>query len=391
MNLFKIKIYPNKWLMYMNYVLFCIMVFFKGYGDALHANNMNVGNIDNLKYMVLIIATFFSFGQLLKQGVLRNIFMKDALAFLALLLLWGGISLIIMGNARYPHTESTKYWIYIILPFLYAYGIINTSDEPVMNIYFKSMLVICFSCYLFLEKGIALFTNQNFAMISFANSASPFESAYAAGSSIAACAYFGYYRKGNTKWLILSMFFCFLTFKRASVVMMFLYFLLPYFFNKDQIVKRRWVLLQAMLFIVGTVFFAITLHPTNFFKFSNSLGIDLNSLLMGRGRLYGILVNSGYHTAGLGTTLDQIKYVIGKTSGIELELIQLLWEVTIAGLIGFVAYCYLLTRRNLYSLMIIGFMMVNMLTSSSLNSPFAWIFTYLTIWSITKRNAARRV
>lgn len=373
-----------------NFVLFLIMVFFKAYGDAMLANNRSLGDLDNIKYIFLLIASLLNFSQLNKNGVIRNDFVKELKFFVALLSIWFVISLVGAINVTTSMNRAIIYWVSIILPFVYAYCAINVVDLEMIERFFKAGLIICFGCYLLFEVGFQMFSASNLAIISFLNSSSPFESSYSAGSSIGMCAYFGYNRKGNLPWLLMSMLFCFFTFKRMSVIMMFIYFFIPIICNKDKVLKQIWVIIPGVIIAITTIVETYAFHPDNYAKFNqwfiNMFAVDTDKFFMGRVRLYSILANSGYRTAGLGTTLDKMYYLTGKVNGIELELAQLLIEVTIVGVIAFLIYCYKLTRRNLYCLVIMAFVLFNMLTSSSLGNSFSWVFTYLTIWSIHKRN-----
>lgn len=372
----------------MNLFLFSIMILLKAYGDAMLANDKPLGTTDDFKYVLLIISTFLSMLQVVKRGKMHNIFVKDFKHFCTLISIWLLISVALSFNAKMPRIDSIKYLLFIIMAFVYAYGMINILNEDMLQTYFKMALVICFACYFIFEKGVALFSESNLVLISFADSASPFESAYAAGTSIAMCAFFSYYRKNNFLWLIVSMLFCFLTFKRASVIMMFIYFFIPLLTDKDKIIHKRTVWLLGGAFTIGTVFMSYLFRYRYIDIVNHYFKIDLNQLFMGRIRLYNTLLQTDYKMAGLGTSLDQMHYLANKTNGIELELVQLLLEVTIIGLIAFIIYCLSLTKRNLYCVAIIIFTLFNMMTSSSLSSPFAWIFTYLTIWSIRKRHVS---
>jgi Uncharacterized protein conserved in bacteria containing a divergent form of TPR repeats len=381
----KLKINPRRdFLPIVNLALFIIMIFLKAYGDAMIANDIALGFVDNLKYVVLIFSSALCMLQLVKDGRMKNIFVRDFKRFWSLIAILVLISLVFCFNATVPRTYSIKYWLYIIFAFVYSFGMINILNKEMLITYFKVALVICFGCYLVFEKGTALFSLSNLKLVSFAASVSPFESSYSAGSSIAMCAFFCYYRKNNVPWLVLSMLFCFLTFKRASVIMMTIYFLVPIFFDKDRIVKRRTVFMWGFFFVISTILMAYAFKSQNIGMVQDFLHVNIDQLFMGRIRIYNSLLNANYKIAGLGTSIDLMNYAYGKTSGIELELVQLLMEVSIVGLVAFISYCISLAKRNLYCLTIILFTLFNMLTSSSLSSPIAWIFTYLTVWGIYK-------
>lgn len=389
----KIKIYSGeKLIVQIEYLLFCVMIFIKAYGDALLANDSLMGKVDDLKYVILFLVVLLGMIKIIKNGKINNQFVPDLKMFILWIMVWGLISVFTFSDITSSLSFSTRWWLYIILPFLYSFSVISTADVKTIDRYFKSALIICFGCYLLFEIGPNMFNIGNFALISFSNSYSPFESAYSAGSAMGLCAYFAYGdRKANRGWLIASMIFGFLTFKRLAIIMIVIYFVLPKIINKDRIIKKNWMVFRIVFVVLVTVVLAYFLHPDNYTMtkdfISKLTSLDLDKILMGRARLYSILVDSRYKTSGFSTSIYTMNQLIGKGNGIELELVQLLWEVTIAGVIVFVCFCYKLTNRNLYCVVIMDYMLFNMITSSSLGNPFGWIFVYLTIWSIRKQNS----
>ena len=371
----------SQFLQWLNSLLFCLSILIKAYGDAMLAQKRDWFLSDDIKYVLLILATVLGMLMITKTQKYQ-LLQKETNSFLLLIFVWFVISIIASFFNTYFHIITIKYWFYIILPFVYAYSVIKTSTLPLIINCFKAALIICFICYVFVEKGTSLFKIDNFLLISYTDSYSPFESSYSAGTAVALCAFFGYYRKGNGFWLALSMLFCFLTFKRAPILMMFIYFLLPVLTNKNRLISKKWVTGFKIFFIISPILLSILFKPAMISWFENTWHLSLDRFMMGRINLYHILLNSNYKLSGLGTTLGYMDYATGKPSGIELELTQLYLEVGIVGLALFVNYCFNLANRHLYCMALICYTMFNMLTSSSMGNPFSWIFLYLTIWCI---------
>ena len=372
-----------------NFLLFCLMMFVKAYGDAALAQKTTLSFSDDIKYVIMILATGMMFLRLVYGGKLKSKLVREFKSFISLMGIWLVISLILAPNFDYPVHFTVKYWIYILIPFFYSFAAASVLDSGAIEKYFKAALVICFGIYLFEEIGLDSFTSDNFSLISFADSFSPFESSYSAGSAIMLCMYFGYNREKNRPWLILSTVFCLLIFKRAAIIMALVCLILPRFVDKDRIVSRKWVFVQGAAAVILTVLTAWLLSPDYYQKLEAFFDMDLNQFTQGRVAMYGLLVRGGYRPAGLGSSMDFLGNMMGKY-GMELELIQLLWEVTIVVLLAFIVYCYRLTRRNFYCVLVIDYALFNMLMSSSLAAPFEWLLLYLMILDIHKQNLLKQ-
>ena len=376
---------PHSLLDGTNFLLFCIMMFVKAYGDAALAHQTTLPFSDDVKYLVMVLAAGLMLLRLISGGKLRSMFIREFKAFFLLMGIWLLISLVLAPNFQYPVHASVKYWIYILLPFFYGFSAVSVLRPEEIRKYFRAALVICFGVYLFAEIGPARFTPENFLRISFSRSFSPFESSYSAGASVMLCAYFSFNREKNGPWLAASTVFCLLTFKRAAIVMAFLCLILPRFVGRDRRVSEKWMIFQGTAVVALTVLAAWLLSPGRVEGLEALLHMDLNGFTQGRVHLYGLLVRGGYRPAGLDSSMDFLGNMTGKY-GMELELIQLLWEVTPVGLAAFVVYCSRLTRRNFYCVLLMDYTLFNMLTSSSLGAPFEWLLLYLIVLDIHRQN-----
>ena len=363
-------------------LLFTLMTFMRAYGDAMIVSNKTMPINDDFKYILLMLATLICIPYVIKHGVINNRYNRDLIRFCILIGVWAIVSVLFVYNRQAPRLESTQYWIYIILAFAYSYMIINTVNQKIIDMFFKITLLISILCYMFVEIGISEFNIANILSISYTDSYSPFESHSSSGVAISMCAYFGYYRKNNKFWLGLSILFTFLTFKRLALVMALVYAITPLIFNMDRKLSRKTVFTMGIVVIIVTLIMSIVLQHQYVAIINQKFNIDLNQFAMGRVDLYNSLLNLDYKMAGLGTSKDHLQYFYGKSYGIELELLQLLLETSIAGLSTFIWYCFSIAKRHLYCILLVLFMVFNMLTSSALASPFSWIFFYLTIWQI---------
>ncbi len=369
-----------------NYLSFIVLIFFKAFGDAALANQASFGFNDDIKYVFLLVSTLFCYIQILHRKSIRHYIKNDYINFSCVIAVWLIISFIFYNNTSYPHTESIKYWFYFIFAFLYAGGLFQTTNPKHILLFFKTAFVICFACYIFFEKGMSLFSIENFNSISFTDSFSVFESSYAAGNSVAFCAFFSYYRKNNRIWFYLSCLFCFLTFKRLAILAMLVFIILPYITKIDAKVKQRWIYISIISFIIFTFGIMFCFQTKNITYLENHLNIDISKIFMGRTKLFNMLLESDYKIAGYGTAMDLMASEYEKFNGIELELVQVLMETSVIGLTVLLNFIFKLTHNNRFCFILIIYQAVNLLTSSSLGNLFSWVFTYLTIWSITERN-----
>lgn len=262
----------------------------------------------------------------------------------------------------------------LTIPFVYTFFIINfMSLKDIMKL-MKYVLALSLTAYV-LSIGLDKFTISNFLSISFLNSYSPFESADFAEISSSLSAFFIYYRKKSPKAAIISFIFCFLVFKRMLLLQLFILVFISMLNLSDKKVSNVLIWITKFFFIISTFFFNFLLKEENSWIFNKYTNMDIGDFTMGRVyRLWYPLKN--YVSYGFGSTSNVLGY------NLELDLIKILLEIGVIGLIIFIC-CYLdLSRNNLYSFVIIGCIFGNLLFASCLTSTVGWIFRLICIAAI---------
>lgn len=365
--------------------LLCAILLFKSLGDGIIGMNSLVGN-SCYRIQSLLIFCFAITGLIWCVKVKHKpVFRKQMYANVLLVLLLGTLSggyIIISG--RFTTTTLSELY-YLFIPCFIAYVLLNTLTFDDVFKAMKIVLVFSIIGYV-LELGIGVFTLANLRLISFVNSFSPFESSAASGIATSLCAFFSFYRK-EKKWTIISLLYSIMTFKRIAVVFSLIMFIMPYFWDVTRIVKKKWTKLLALLFIIATMSYYYLLQPDNIRILSDFLSkyfdLDVRTFTMGRSYMFETFFNSNYISYGLGSIADYIGAASAYTGlGIEMDLIRILCETSIVGLVGLVVYMWKLPGRQIYGVVYMFSIMLNLLTSHSLTSYHGWIIKYLVIGSV---------
>lgn len=367
----------------MNMFLFVAMMGVSSFGDAALANHRSIGFDDNVKYLILLAAILFSWAELilLRKREKKTVFEKEFHGIVLFVAAMTAISLIDIGISSHYTFDSFLYLGRILLPAVYAFLILNTFSFSDIRLCMKLSLIVFALAYVN-EKGIAAFSLANLRRISFFDSRSPFESNAMSGPAIAMCGYFCYYRS-EKKWMWASLILTFLTFKRVWIVAGLILWLAPKLVDKDKQVGRGWIKAAKAFFFFATIAMYFLLQAHNIAAVDTVFHINLDQLMTGRVRLYNILLDSNFVSSGIGSSIPQMAMLVpGKGNSIELEMLQIFVETGIIGLFFFVNTFWNLPGKNLYCVLLLSFIMLNILMSSALAGTFNWIIRYVTLGSI---------
>lgn len=369
-------------LKFFNYIFFVSTFMLLSYTDAMYVSRgIKGGVVVNLKYITLFLGLLVCMIQRMlesKSGKCNNkcrYYYKEFKNIFIVIYLMIFISLIYsLFSSNIPNVMFEEFFK-LLLPIVYAYYVLNTLEFE--KIYSAMVLILFLSIggYI-LEIGIDTFTISNLRQISYANSYSPFESHYSAGISIVMCAFFMYYRN-NWLYSILSFLFVLLTFKRLALIFAILLLILPKLINLNKIVSRKWSTLIKVIIIISTVIYYNLLSPRLGDVFQVIFKDNAELVTMGRSIYINKIINGGFISSGFGSTF----MFIGKS--IEMDLIKILLELSIIGLILFVWYFWDITRNHLYCIIYMSFVFINLLTSHSLTNVFSWILTYIIMGCIS--------
>lgn len=365
--------------MYINILLFITIYAFRSFTDAVYVSKDIDSNIlINIKYILLMLAIILLIFQL-KFNKKERIFKKEAfnMGVVIIGLIFISLFMFLINNEIYSSFYEMIFKL--LIPIVYVYLLLNVLNFKSIYICMCFALIFSFIGYI-IEIGIENFTIDNLLSVNFLDSYSPFESDFSSGTSIAMCAFFMYYRK-NKFFVILSLLFALLTFKRFAVLFAILLFFLPKIIDVNKSINKKWIRIVQVLFIIITPIYLWLLLPEQSQTFFNIFGETQKKFTMGRSDFLHELLFNNFHSSGYGSIIN----ILGRS--LEMDLVSIYLETTIIGLIIFVVGYWNCSGAKLYTFIYMLFQFANLLTSHSLENSFNWILIFLTIGAISyKKN-----
>lgn len=391
------QIKKDKGFKILNYFMFIAVFSIKSGIDVLEQRGIRLPISDNFKYIIFALAIAFCLFQLFIYRVYRKTNRKyEFKKELIFLLIVCGIFLvysIYLANKTNINLPKRTYveLVYLIMPALYSFCIINIYTfkelEKLMKILFWIYLIL----YMYSINIFSVSIND-ILNISFTNSNSYFESSIFAFPMLVLFFFFSYYRKNNKYYWIGSLIFTLLTFKRMIMVWAIILFVLDNIMELRFNVKRKWKYIFAIMFICGAVIYYQALTDTGFGKIIvDALGMDLESGTMGRKWFLSLILNGQYPIFGYGSSsiilgeifnVEDIKYL-------EMDLVKIYLELGVGCLSIFTIYFWKLTKDNLFNIIMMISIFMNLLVSHSLTNPFEWTIIYLILICISKNSSNR--
>lgn len=367
------KIKANQLNKLINIALFVAAFFLQAYVDGKYiAYGEEPAALKLIKYALIACGILFGFLQLLQRK--SFIFLKEmrnVLCAVGTFLLVSLILLLIRGGDMMLCLELIMRYT---MSIVYAFVILNLfSFEDIYNVMVYFLLVSIFGWIL--QIGDTLLDVTQYSHISFLTSYSPFESNYFAPSAMNCCAFFLYYKRN--KWTqIVSFLFALMTFKRVQLVFAIAMLVIPIFINPNRQLKKKTVVLFCVGVILMTLCYFAVLQPENEWIVEKITGQTAEEFTSGRSVLLTTVLNSDYKMSGLGTT----EAILGR--GIEMELISIMLEMSFPVMVLFV-FCYVSVAGNkLYSLLVMAYLMVLLMTGSGLYNVFLWTIAFMFFGSV---------
>lgn len=372
------KMYPIKIrnIIIVLFILTCII-------QGVTAPMESVGFISQLKYIMCIITIGFCLIPMIKTNRIY-IFKYELTNILWIILIFFVIS-IIKSILVYSFTSRTiQELIFLLIPPLFAFGILNTLDFRTVNKCMQIALIIFMIGY-FLEIGLNISEFfQAFKTMNFSDSYSALESSTFAGVSIAMAMYFLYFRE-NKIARMLSVCFVIFTFKRLSLLFTLFLLILPKIFNFNKKVNKSILLILKILVFGISIGYYLIMIPENVQKIDTLFNIDLYKITMSRTYRFSLIYNKpDFLNTGLGATFSYMKSLYGVA--LEMDMIKLLIEVTPIGAFIFINNMFNIVKKNWYCMVLMLYQLFNLITSHNLANIFSWIIFYITLGCILYAN-----
>ena len=198
--------------------------------------------------------------------------------------------------------------------------------------------------------------------------------------------YFAFFRQRKA-WLVLSALFCILAFKRLAIVAVLFALAVSFFAPRLMRVEvpRGAITALKLLTIAATALWTWMLLPEQQSLFIQLFDDTQSHFSMGRSDVLAYLVNSGFQSYGFGSANEVAKAVF--TAPFEMDLTKIAIELTPVLMVLFVWLFWDVAGTSLWGVVIIGYFMVNMITSDSLTSNFCLTLAYMTCGLVTQASS----
>ena len=294
------------------------------------------------------------------------------------------ISFIVISIIRSQQsgTLPNLFWgeaIRLMIPFIYTFLFLNFLSVHDIELFMKFGLIIALVAF-FLSTNFSAITLNNILSISFLNSYSPFGNSEVSFLSFALATFFIYYKNKFPICTILAMLLVVLTFKRVYVLGILLLFIASMNFFK-RIKIKRWVLyISSITWILLVKFYMFLLNPINYNLGLEKFHFDVVNFSMNRAFRVWYLIQHNYLSGGLTSTtkfLQNNLFFNGTT--LELDLIKILMEIGIVGVIIFIICYYRIVGRSLYAYLLISIMLLQFLMASGVNGYLEMSIVLITV------------
>lgn len=268
------------------------------------------------------------------------------------------------------------------MPMILAYAILNALPS---SSFYRCMVAVLLVSMVGYALTLA-HEGTSFSAIfdsNYETSTSATESSSFSGIFLVLTFYFAFFRRRKL-WLILSAVFCILTFKRLAILAAFLALAASFFAPK--LMSRRLPRWTINVFKIGTVagvaMWTWLLLPGQENLFINLFGKTQQQFTLGRNEVLNYLLNSGYVSYGFGSASEVTHAAFGVS--FEMDLTKIAFELTPLVMVLFIWLYWDVAGDSLWGVVIIGYFMVNLITSDSLSSNFCLTLAYCTCGLVTE-------
>lgn len=330
------------------------------------------------KYFTALMACFASFAQLSKTGEHRFVFEFNKL--LIIVFLFSGVSILMQLVTGHFSTSVYIELFKLAMPMVLAYCILNAIDDDGIWTCMVCVLVVSLIGYFLDLKSQGSSFSSLFAA-DFDDFNSETESSGFAEIALMLVFYFAYSNKSKVL-IIVSAIFSILTFKRlamlTTVLVLMTCLLAPS--ARASKVPKKVLYFAKILTIVITILWVWLLLPQQESLFIGLFGKTPFSFTMGRSESLRYLYVGGFNSYGYGSANEVIKAVFGVPFEMDIAKIAIELSPLVACL--FIWLFWDIADNKFWGFLIVCYFMLNMVTSDSLNSNFAFTLAYLAIGTV---------
>ncbi len=332
------------------------------------------------KYVTAAVACLAALGFALKHG--EKVFVREFNRLAIILVVFTIVSCFFQVASSHFSTSVLVELVKLAIPVILAYAMLNALSPRALYRCMVGVLLVSMLGYLLTlaHEGVGL---SDIMASDFENSESASESSTFSGIFLVLTFYFAFFRQRKA-WLVLSALFCILTFKRLAIVAAL--FALAASFLASRLMRvevpRGAIIALKLLTIAAAALWTWMLLPEQQALFIQLFGDTPSHFTMGRSDVLAYLVNSGFESYGFGSANEAAKAAFA--APFEMDLTKIAIELTPLVMAVFVWLFWDVAGTSLWGVVVIGYFVINMVTSDSLTSNFCLTLAYMTCGLVTQ-------
>lgn len=325
------------------------------------------------KYVTALLACVFA--ALSCIGKKGRTFKREFNNLIAIVVVFSLISAVMSLASNMFSSNVLIELVKLAMPIVLAYFMLNALDENELYHCMLAVLVICLVGYAvdLRSKGVS-FSSIFSANVSEGSSAT--ESSSFSDIALMLTFYFGFFNKRKLP-LFISTGFTVLAFKRLAMLVAILVLLISLIWPqvKRMRVRKGFITFLKILTLVFAAIWVCLLLPEQQNLFYSMFGRLPFDFTMGRSQSLRYLWESGFQSYGFGSANDVIKAIYNVP--FEMDLAKIAFELTPVATVLFVWLFWNVAGTSLWGVLIVGYFMLNMITSDALTSNFAFTIAYM--------------
>lgn len=314
------------------------------------------------------------------KRTIKSVFTDELKSIIWLTITFAVLSVYEMLKNQGFETATIKGLIRLLIPVFTAFVILNVMEFD--DIYRVMAISLCFMFAGYVAAHVGDLSIGNFCSVSFVDSYSPFESNFFSPAAMGFCLFFCYFRK-NKLFTFLSVLFTILTFKRIMVLYAVVLLLFGGMVSKWKEMPK-WLLrmLGVIIFIFSILYIQLMLGNVAKLLFKY-FGIEINRTVidifsMGRSWFIQLVLEGDFRSVGFMSSTVGFK-------NMEMDLPMIYIEMGILSVAATIYFMLRLVKNNWYVFGIIGFCLLELLTSHWFDITYFWIVAYVTVGCIQYR------
>lgn len=361
-------------------VFFILTFAIKVFIDGPYSRGEVSSAVAYIKYGTAAMACAFAWLYLFRKKKKKQIFLSEYKQMMLVAVLFTFITLMEqLGTGIYATTCYIEL-IKFAMPVILAFFMLNTLD---FETFYKCMVILLWMSFI---AYIIDLHNEGANVLDIfqadvASSESKTEHSGLSGISLAFVFFFTYFRRSRFLFLF-SIFFCVCTFKRLALCFVAIALICKFFFPhvmSKKVSKSVLYTLKAGTVVVTGIWFWLMLPEQEHYVLAWS-GKSTFDFTSGRSGMMRYLLDHSFKSYGFGSANDMINKLFGVP--FEFDFIKIAFELSPLVLVIFICVFWNMSGHTFWGVCIIGFFVLNMITSDSLTSNFSMTLAYMVIGSI---------